>query len=294
MQTITPDALGNLAVTNVKFPENGYLYVYVCNQSELDVYFDNLQIIHYTNPLTEINDYYPFGLLAKTSTSLGGMLQNYKYNGKELQKDLAFNVLDYGARQYDPVSRRWLQVDPLAEKYERFSPYNYVADNPIKFVDPDGRQIFFSLGNSTLTNFALSNSSKVTLPKSTVETGTKVSEVSSKTNEVSGKSSEVSTKPGETKPELGDVVKGLTKEETKNMQPKYAAKTEVAKDIPKFTKPVSPGELALENLSKVAGTGTAGWLLYDLIQKTIKLVKGPLEIPKEEKKKPTEVKPEKK
>ena len=99
LQAITPDVLGNLAVTNVKFPENGYLYVYVCDESAMDVYFDNLQIIHYTNPLTEVNDYYPFGLLAKTATSLGGTPQKYKYNGKELQKDLAFNVLDYGARQ---------------------------------------------------------------------------------------------------------------------------------------------------------------------------------------------------
>ena len=98
LQTITPDRLGNLAVTNVKFPENGYLYVYVCNESNMDVNFDNLQIIHYTNPLTEVNDYYPFGLLAKISTSLGGTLQNYKYNGNEIQKDLAFNVLDYEAR----------------------------------------------------------------------------------------------------------------------------------------------------------------------------------------------------
>ena len=98
LQVIIPDVLGNLAITNVKFPENGYLYVYVCDESNMDVYFDNLQIIHYTNPFTEVNDYYPFGLLAKTSTSLGGTLQNYKYNGNELQKDLAFNVLDYGVK----------------------------------------------------------------------------------------------------------------------------------------------------------------------------------------------------
>jgi uncharacterized protein RhaS with RHS repeats len=39
---------------------------------------------------------------------------------------------------FDPAIGRWGVVDPLAEKYGAWSPYNYVYNNPLKFVDPTG------------------------------------------------------------------------------------------------------------------------------------------------------------
>ena len=36
----------------------------------------------------------------------------------------------------------WLSVDPLADKYPGISPYAYCAWNPVKLVDPDGREMF--------------------------------------------------------------------------------------------------------------------------------------------------------
>jgi hypothetical protein len=35
----------------------------------------------------------------------------------------------------------WLSVDPLADKYPGLSPYAYCAWNPVKLVDPDGREL---------------------------------------------------------------------------------------------------------------------------------------------------------
>lgn len=34
---------------------------------------------------------------------------------------------------------RFLTIDPLAEKYYSWSPYVYVMNNPMKYIDPDGR-----------------------------------------------------------------------------------------------------------------------------------------------------------
>ena len=64
----------------------------------------------------------------------------YKYNGKEFQDELNLNLCDYGARNYDPALGRWMNIDPLADNTHNFdlSPYNYVKNNPLVFIDPNG------------------------------------------------------------------------------------------------------------------------------------------------------------
>jgi len=47
----------------------------------------------------------------------------------------------FGARYYDSDLSIWLSVDPLASKYPSLSPYVYAANNPIKYIDPNGMYI---------------------------------------------------------------------------------------------------------------------------------------------------------
>ncbi|WP_433632489.1 DUF6443 domain-containing protein [Chryseobacterium cucumeris] len=85
--------------------------------------------------IVEVNNYYPFGLLHNYTATTQNAYQ-YKYNGKELQET---GMYDYGARFYMPDIGRWGVVDPLAEKTRRWTPYVYAGDNPMRFIDPDGR-----------------------------------------------------------------------------------------------------------------------------------------------------------
>ena len=87
------------------------------------------------------NDYYAFG--SRWSSGDQAISDNrYLYNGKESQSSADVGYLDYGARMYDPELGRWFNNDPLAEKYYTMSPYVYCANNPIRFIDPDGMDIF--------------------------------------------------------------------------------------------------------------------------------------------------------
>ncbi|QQS27556.1 MAG: RHS repeat-associated core domain-containing protein [Sphingobacteriales bacterium] len=92
-------------------------------------------------------NYYPFGLpIQELSTTFDGEGNNYQYNGKELNEDFGLHWMDYGARWYDPQINRWGQIDPLAEKFYHESPYVYVGNNPVVFIDPRGmsRTWYFS------------------------------------------------------------------------------------------------------------------------------------------------------
>jgi RHS repeat-associated protein len=76
------------------------------------------------------------------NANLMSSTNRWGYNGKEKQTVYGLNYLDYGNRMYDDFTGRWFVQDPLCEKYYWVTPYAYCMNNPIRFIDPNGMDVY--------------------------------------------------------------------------------------------------------------------------------------------------------
>jgi len=139
-------------------------------------------VVDHTGKIVERNDYYPFGGRHENASLPLTGVNRYKFGGKETLEPVNLDMLDFGARFYDPRIARWNTQDPLAEKYFSLSPYNYCAGNPITLVDPTGMSMtdYFNLNgkkvkhiddNKTDRYLVLTTSSQESIVDQTIEAG---------------------------------------------------------------------------------------------------------------------------
>ena len=99
---------------NLTSPKNGYVYIYCSNESPVNVFFDNLQVVHTRSPILEETHYYPFGLpMASISSRAAETLINARqYQGtfSEFEPETMLN--NFELRNYDAQIGRFIQVDP--------------------------------------------------------------------------------------------------------------------------------------------------------------------------------------
>jgi RHS repeat-associated protein len=76
----------------------------------------------------------------------------YTFSAKERDPETGLSY--FGSRYYSSDLSIWLSVDPMSDKYPSLSPYTYCANNPVKFVDPNGEK-FRLIGRKT--NIAFRN-----------------------------------------------------------------------------------------------------------------------------------------
>ena len=84
-------------------------------------------------------EYYPSGVLFGRSTEKER--QPYMFGGKELVSMHGLNEYDFTGRWQYSIIPSFTSLDPLCEKYYSVSPYVYCLNNPLKYVDPDGKQV---------------------------------------------------------------------------------------------------------------------------------------------------------
>jgi RHS repeat-associated protein len=135
-----------LNLSNIKAPKNGYVYIYLSNEIDEPVYFDNFRVTHVAGHIQEESHYYAYGLKIAGISSRAftppsplertGVREQYQGEFADFEEELDWN--DFALRSYDPQLGRWLQQDP----YDEFSsPYVGMGNDPANLTDPSGGMI---------------------------------------------------------------------------------------------------------------------------------------------------------
>ena len=131
--------------SNPDDPQAGYGYILNDTTKEETFFYhsDHLGSTSYITDdhanITQYDAYLPYGELLVDEHSSSEDLP-YKFNGKQFDEETGLYY--YGARYMDPKISMWLGVDPLMEKYPNVTGYCYTMDNPIKFIDPNGKETY--------------------------------------------------------------------------------------------------------------------------------------------------------
>ncbi|WP_160143455.1 LamG-like jellyroll fold domain-containing protein [Chryseolinea soli] len=90
--------------------------------------------------VTNVSNYYPFGMDQPGRTWSADLKYRYAFNGKEKDGNGEWGSAnyDYGFRIYNPSIGRFLNIDPLADDYPMLTPYQFASNTPIQAIDLDG------------------------------------------------------------------------------------------------------------------------------------------------------------
>lgn len=94
---------------------------------------------HYEADVVSAQDYYPFGMLMPGRATASASYR-YGFNGKENDNEVKGEgrFQDYGMRSYDPLTGRFISMDPIASDYPWYTPYQFAGNKPIIAADLDG------------------------------------------------------------------------------------------------------------------------------------------------------------
>lgn len=139
---------------------------YVKNSGGLSYVFQykdhlgNVRLSYAKNQTTQVleiieeNNYYPFGLKHKGYNDYTPNTNKYKFQGQELQDELGLGWYSYKWRNYDPAIGRFMSIDPLTEKYEDYTPYQFSSNQPVHAKELEGLESSNDLNKQTPTQRA--------------------------------------------------------------------------------------------------------------------------------------------
>ena len=121
-------------------PDSGRVEVRLVNKGSTTRYFDDFQISHHkVLDMQVVGGYYPFGKKFGAEANQDSQYpSSFTYMGVEHEESFDLNWYETAFRRYDPEIGRFSGVDAMASKYFTMTPYQYGANNPIRFNDPSG------------------------------------------------------------------------------------------------------------------------------------------------------------
>ena len=130
---------------NMVASKSGYVYIYCSKESPVNVFFDNVQVVHNRGAILEYTHYYPFELTMSgiSSKSSGGIENKIKFQGQEfLSKEFSdgsgLEMYEFKYKMHDPQTGRFWQTDPLAEDYVHNSTYAFSEIKVTSHIELDG------------------------------------------------------------------------------------------------------------------------------------------------------------
>ena len=161
-----------LHALRISVPENLEAHVEVWNRDflqsmrdlvsdapEPDVYFYHSDHLGSASWITDADglpvqhlQYLPYGEpYINQRNNYNAYNERFTFTGKERDEETGYSY--FGARYMDhELMTMWLSVDPMSDKYPSISPYAYCAWNPVRLVDPDGRDVWEINGEGKIVN----------------------------------------------------------------------------------------------------------------------------------------------
>ena len=133
--------------SNPDDPQAGYGYIPNDTTKEETFFYhsDHLGSTSYITDekanIIQYDAYLPYGELLVDEHSSSEDLP-YKFNGKQFDEETGLYY--YGARYMNPMASIWYGVDALTEKYPTMAGMIYCMNNPVRLVDPDGNDSYYT------------------------------------------------------------------------------------------------------------------------------------------------------
>ncbi|ADQ18947.1 putative cell wall-associated protein precursor [Leadbetterella byssophila DSM 17132] len=134
-------------------------------------------------------DFDPWGVRLNGTGTVNSFQNRWEMQGKEKESTFNLNMVNFGARYYNATLGRFLSIDPRATEREWLTPYNYVQNNPIMRIDPDGafddyamrddgRVVLVQKTEDKFDRLTASNGNEIKINKATASSGSIISQLS--------------------------------------------------------------------------------------------------------------------